>query len=626
VVAASSSGHACSLSGGSSPYGKQSLHLSSCPTNRGHRSPNTSVKEYIQTAPKPAPVNRLLTFRLKLGLTVLFVIVPGLGAAADSGSLPAQMRFCAVNCFILTLNNGVYDAVRENGDGSVVSTYSIERFDRTAVVLHRLDPASGATAIIMGQIATAGNYLINATQKFRRSGPAPCELSWGSALALAKPPREETSTESTTVANAAQPAPSADTPAPPLLPAPERPPASPVDLHQFDSLPPLSATQLGALPKSLVDCENSVCNGYWQLAGTGGKAFWPASVINGKIAIKGQRNGQVVIVGTIGDHTSVYTGTLKGDTITGSVRNDDGTVWPWHTIALSGPRYNLQGIWRVEGSSTRAIKITQEGAAITAKDVPPEIDDVTGVVPSGATLESVNLVKGTYDGGLISGSSYNASRARTSQPLYWIVVDADEMQYLYSENGSTTAVSLDRASPPDPKSPHCDAANTSVTAGRYAYLRGYSASRQKNYALAECWIQLGAGEDDGHSQAVLAGWYVRGFHGIAVDYKTAMYWATLSHRQNNFEGEFIISYLYQKGLGTPVDLHQANSWHWTAVADEAENPYELSGYDLQQYTNNKILVGMSAATHLLDHLGTSQCTAAQTYQAINEYCHGDSGF
>jgi hypothetical protein len=113
-------------------------------------------------------------------------------ASEISVNLPQTMRFCGSRCFILTMRDGrYYDAIGEGGLGwNVESRYTIVQFTPDAISLKRVD-TTGASAVVTGKISSQGNSIVDGVMEFHmpdgRVFPAAYQLSWGTALALARP-------------------------------------------------------------------------------------------------------------------------------------------------------------------------------------------------------------------------------------------------------------------------------------------------------------------------------------------------------------------------------------------------------------------------------------------------------
>lgn len=91
---------------------------------------------------------------------------------------PALLHFCWTNCFTLTLDGTVY----RRADGTE-ETWSIERFTRTSVVLHRHDPPqawNGFSADVVYAGRVADGRLVDVTVAGKPVGSI--QAAWGLAL------------------------------------------------------------------------------------------------------------------------------------------------------------------------------------------------------------------------------------------------------------------------------------------------------------------------------------------------------------------------------------------------------------------------------------------------------------
>lgn len=103
------------------------------------------------------------------------------------GNLPRVMRFCAFACFTLTLSNGHYNAVREDGaDRSVSSIYTVVSFTPDSIVLNRSE-MNGRTAVLTGKMSSQGSSVVDGKITWDGTGGTfPYQLTWGDALATAE--------------------------------------------------------------------------------------------------------------------------------------------------------------------------------------------------------------------------------------------------------------------------------------------------------------------------------------------------------------------------------------------------------------------------------------------------------
>jgi hypothetical protein len=97
---------------------------------------------------------------------------------ANVDSPPAEMHFCWTNCFTLRFEDGVYRRADRSDE-----TWSVERFDSEAVVLHRHDPPTdwngfSTDVVYRGQVVN--NRWVNVSVN---GNPVPAvNLAWGFAL------------------------------------------------------------------------------------------------------------------------------------------------------------------------------------------------------------------------------------------------------------------------------------------------------------------------------------------------------------------------------------------------------------------------------------------------------------
>jgi hypothetical protein len=96
-----------------------------------------------------------------------------IGKAVDSP--PSVMHFCAQHCFTLRMSNDG----RYHVDGQPGNVWTVERWTRESVILHRRD-SDGFGGVYAGQISEEGNTLINKTWNGQRDVSS--QLTWGTAL------------------------------------------------------------------------------------------------------------------------------------------------------------------------------------------------------------------------------------------------------------------------------------------------------------------------------------------------------------------------------------------------------------------------------------------------------------
>ncbi len=74
-------------------------------------------------------------------------------------------------------------------------------------------------------------------------------------------------------------------------------------------------------------------------------------------------------------------------------------------------------------------------------------------------------------------------------------------------------------------------------------------------------IKASAQQGIPHSQVTMGWWFMKGWHGIKIDYSEAMKWNLMAYKQGHSEGANNIGELYENGLGVPKDIEQAKSWY-----------------------------------------------------------------
>jgi len=107
-------------------------------------------------------------------LLFVWALIPCLLCAAQTPSLPQEMRYCSVSCVTLKLqgDNRYVVTTRKDGDPpNFQSVWTVEKFTPELVILNRHDtpnptnPAglNGWDLVYRGQISPEGNRLINVT-------------------------------------------------------------------------------------------------------------------------------------------------------------------------------------------------------------------------------------------------------------------------------------------------------------------------------------------------------------------------------------------------------------------------------------------------------------------------------
>lgn len=96
---------------------------------------------------------------------------------------PQVMQFCGLaHCATLTWNNGKYDAVFDNIQGT--STYHVEVFSPESVRIIRRDQGGG-TAVLSGRLSPQGDRMIDGEMTWTSgaTGTFPFTMTWGTATA-----------------------------------------------------------------------------------------------------------------------------------------------------------------------------------------------------------------------------------------------------------------------------------------------------------------------------------------------------------------------------------------------------------------------------------------------------------
>jgi TPR repeat protein len=120
---------------------------------------------------------------------VAALVLPTRAHAQSPAALPAKMHWCAVNCITLVLYHGHY--VAENNPHPEQSIncglFTVERFTRESVVMHRTDCEPPGTAVLTGKISDSGNAIIDGTINWTShpccgTGSRPFQAAWGSEI------------------------------------------------------------------------------------------------------------------------------------------------------------------------------------------------------------------------------------------------------------------------------------------------------------------------------------------------------------------------------------------------------------------------------------------------------------
>lgn len=85
--------------------------------------------------------------------------------------------------------------------------------------------------------------------------------------------------------------------------------------------------------------------------------------------------------------------------------------------------------------------------------------------------------------------------------------------------------------------------------------------RKQNSAEIVRLIKASAAKGIPQAQVTMGWWYMKGLHGIAINYAEAMNWNRKAYKQGHSEGANNIGELYEKGLGVTKNIDQAKSWY-----------------------------------------------------------------
>ena len=117
---------------------------------------------------------RLFRLLVPVALSAICGILP----AQTPPKVPNQVHFCGpLHCMTLNWDGGRY--VVRSDDGQVTSTWTVDKFTKQMVVIHRFE-SNGFSAVYRGQISNQGDTLTNVTLN---NGPANgVAFTWGPAL------------------------------------------------------------------------------------------------------------------------------------------------------------------------------------------------------------------------------------------------------------------------------------------------------------------------------------------------------------------------------------------------------------------------------------------------------------
>ena len=123
-------------------------------------------------------------------LTALAAFMLPMSAHSQSApALPAKMHWCAVNCITLVLYHGHY--VAENNPHPEQSIncglFTVERFTRQSVVIHRTDCEPPGSAVLTGKLSSSGNAIVNGIINWTShpccgTGSRSFHAAWGSEI------------------------------------------------------------------------------------------------------------------------------------------------------------------------------------------------------------------------------------------------------------------------------------------------------------------------------------------------------------------------------------------------------------------------------------------------------------
>lgn len=88
---------------------------------------------------------------------------------------------------------------------------------------------------------------------------------------------------------------------------------------------------------------------------------------------------------------------------------------------------------------------------------------------------------------------------------------------------------------------------------------------KQNYSTAYAYYKQAADQENYKAQEALGSFYYHGYGGVAIDYKEAIKWYTLSANQGNAEAAYYLAICSNEGKGTDKDDSKALMWIEKAV-------------------------------------------------------------
>ena len=534
----------------------------------------------------------------------------------ESGlSIPPAMHFCAVNCMTLQWSNGRY-VVTTAGPGNS-GTWTLEKFTRGSVVLHRHDP-SGFDVFFTGEISKDGNELVN-----MRGDGNPVDrntrLTWGTAL-TAIPGSNEERDRAKLVATAkpAQPRPPANGapgPASPSAPALSVP--APVDAGQA-SASKNSTSVTASQPAQ----KNQTPVGELKVNLTGSWTAPPVVNRAGQKVALGvtivQKGGDVVfILHQPGQPNLImFKGRFEtADRISGQSRSPSNSIdnpdWTPETFIVVDATHLKSAITPISftkaggpESITAASATPYKEAKGYLRDQPFNLNGVWQGVEKNADLFRIVIVQKddgeftmrvlTVSGPFFRGkyvknptiTGLGIAKDSDLKNVRWVeksvfIDDPDHIRY----NAETMVSVLFRVTTPPPHDLTCDDQNSNHVARKFATDRGRIANRDGDSKAARCWLTIGANEGYAPAQSLLAALLLKEPEGTEANYKLAFEMATKSAQQGDIAGQLELASLYRDGKGTAQDLRQAQ--FWTQKAQQSKEAAQWRAW------NTKVFLGLT---------------------------------
>ena len=134
-------------------------------------------------------MTQVLSLKTLVVTAVAAFLLPMSGHSQSAPALPAKMHWCAVNCITLVLYHGHY--VAENNPHPEQSIncglFTVERFTRESVVMHRTDCEPPGSAVLTGKISDSGNAIVNGIITWTShpccgTGSRSFHAAWGSEI------------------------------------------------------------------------------------------------------------------------------------------------------------------------------------------------------------------------------------------------------------------------------------------------------------------------------------------------------------------------------------------------------------------------------------------------------------